>query len=146
MPPCGEVPALKGTDSAFLRCFRGQAGDGSDPGDESRLGVLADQEPEQAGFWPALTRLPGIFLDLFLPTQPGPAASQLAVACPAPSISPFTICSFGMGFLILLEPGVHPLRLWYPTSSLRPSPETVNTSWSLGRLEISLYIFYFSGS
>lgn len=50
LPLCGEVPALKGTDSAFLRCFRGQAGDGLDPGDESRLGVLADQEPEQAGF------------------------------------------------------------------------------------------------
>lgn len=85
MPPCGEVPALKGTDSAFLRCFRGQAGDGSDPGDESRLGVLADQEPEQAGFWPALTRLPGIFLDLFLPTQPEPAAlSWLWLALPLP--------------------------------------------------------------
>lgn len=97
VPPCGEIPALKGTDPAFLRCFQGQAGHGSDPGDESKLGVLADQKPERAGFWPALTRLPGISLDLFLPTQPGPAASQLAVACPAPSLSPVYYMQFWNG-------------------------------------------------
>lgn len=33
-----------------------------------------------------------------------------------------------MGFLVLLEPGVYPLRLWYLASSLRPSSELGDTA------------------
>lgn len=44
----------------------------------------------------------------------------------------FSICSFGMGFLILLEPGVHSLRRWCPASSSEPV-EVVSTKLESGQ-------------